>query len=261
MKRFIMLVAACTIAIPAFAQNVATVNRKPITQQSLDQFIKLLVSQGATDTPDLREKVKEEMINREVLVQAAEKEGVAKQPDVASEIELARQTALVRALMADYLQKHPVTDAQVQAEYNKLKQQQASTMEYEVRHILVEDEKTAKNLLAELKKDKRKFESLAKKYSKDPGSAEKGGKLGWAPPSNYVQPFAQAVTQLKKGELADNPVQTQFGWHVIMVDNIRPLEFPSLDQARPQIEEMLRRQTLADYQKSLREKAKIEIKP
>lgn len=258
MKRIIMLAAACVIAVPAFAQNAATVNGKAITQQSLDQFVKLLVTQGATDSPQLREQVKQEMINRQIFVQAAEKEGIAKQPDVQTEIDLARQGILVRSLMANYLKAHPVTDAQVQAEYAKIKQEQAGKMEYKVRHILVEDEKKANDLLAQIKSNKSKFDELAKKNSKDPGSAEKGGDLGWAPSTNYVAPFAQAVTQLKKGQLADKPVQTQFGWHVIMVDDTRPVEFPPIDQVKPQIEEMLRQQTLAGYQKELREKAKIQ---
>ena len=258
MKRIVMLAAACAVALPAFAQNVATVNGKVISQQSLDQFVKLLVSQGATDTPQLREQVKQEMINRQIFVQAAEKDGVAKQADVQTEIELARQGILVRALMADYLAKHPVTDQQVQAEYDKAKQQQAGQMEYKVRHILVEDEKTANDLLAQIKGNKSKFADLAKKNSKDPGSAAKGGDLGWASPTNYVKPFADTVSSLKKGQLADKPVQTQFGWHIIEVEDTRPVEFPPLDQVRPQLEEMLRQQTLTAYQKELREKATIK---
>lgn len=258
MKRIIMLAAACVIAAPAFALNVATVNGKAIPQKSLDQFVKLLVSQGATDSPQLREQVKQEMINRQVFVQAAEAAGIAKQADIQTEIDLARQGILVRALMASYLNKHPVPDTQVTAAYDKLKQEQAGKVEYKVRHILVEDEKTANDLLAQIKSNKGKFDELAKKNSKDPGSAEKGGDLGWAPPTNYVQPFAQAVTQLKKGELVDTPVHTQFGWHIIMVDDTRPVEFPPLDQVRAQILEMLRQQTLAAYQKELREKAKIK---
>jgi len=258
MKRIVMLAAACAVALPAFAQNVATVNGKAISQQSLDQFVKLLVSQGATDTPQLREQVKQEMINRQIFVQAAEKDGVAKQADVQTEIELARQGILVRALMADYLAKHPVTDQQIQAEYDKAKQQQAGQMEYKVRHILVEDEKTANDLLAQIKGNKSKFADLAKKNSKDPGSAAKGGDLGWASPTNYVKPFADTVSSLKKGQLADKPVQTQFGWHIIEVEDTRPVEFPPLDQVRPQLEEMLRQQTLTAYQKELREKATIK---
>ncbi|OZI45353.1 peptidylprolyl isomerase [Bordetella genomosp. 5] len=258
MKRIVMLAAACVIAVPAFAQNVATVNGKAIPQENLDEFVKLLVSQGATDSPQLREQVKQEMINRQVFVQAAEQQGIAKKSDVKTEIELARQGILVRALMADYLAKHPVTDAQVKAEYDNVKKEQAGKNEYKVRHILVEDEKTANDLLAQLKSKKGKFEDLAKKNSKDPGSAERGGDLGWAPPTNYVAPFAEAVTKLKKGQLVDKPVQTQFGWHVIQVEDTRPVEFPPMDQVRPQIEEMLRQQTLANYQKELREKAKVQ---
>src|SRR5690606_3607966 len=178
MKRIVMLAAACAVALPAFAQNVATVNGKAISQQSLDQFVKLLVSQGATDSPQLREQVKQEMINRQIFVQAAEKDGVAKQADVQTEISLAREGILVRALMADYLKKHPVTDKQIQDEYNKAKAQQADQQEYKVRHILVEDEKTANDLLAQIKRDKTKFADLAKKNSKDPGSGANGGELG-----------------------------------------------------------------------------------
>jgi len=258
MKRIILMMAACAIAVPAFAQNVATVNGKAITQKSLDQFVKLLVSQGATDSPQLREQVKQEMINRQVFVQAAEKAGVAKQDAVQTEMELARQGILVRSLMTDYLAKHPVTDKQVQDEYNRLKQEQAGQMEYQVRHILVPDEKTANDMLAQIKGGKAKFEDLAKKNSKDPGSAEKGGDLGWAPATNYVAPFAKAVTGLKKGQTADKPVQTQFGWHVIQVVDTRPIQFPPLDQVRPQLEEMLRQQMLADYQKKLRDEAKVQ---
>jgi len=258
MKRIILMMAACAIAVPAFAQNVATVNGKAITQKSLDQFVKLLVSQGATDSPQLREQVKQEMINRQVFVQAAEKAGVAKQDAVQTEMELARQGILVRSLMTDYLAKHPVTDKQVQDEYNRLKQEQAGQMEYQVRHILVPDEKTANDMLAQIKGGKAKFEDLAKKNSKDPGSAEKGGDLGWAPATNYVAPFAKAVTGLKKGQTADKPVQTQFGWHVIQVVDTRPIQFPPLDQVRPQLEEMLRQQVLADYQKKLRDEAKVQ---
>ena len=188
------------------------------------------------------------MINRQIFVQAAESNGIAKQADVQTEIELARQGILVRALMADYLAKHPVSDAKVTAEYEKIKKEQAGKMEYKVRHILVEDEKTANDLLTQLKGNKGKFDDLAKKNSKDPGSAEKGGDLVGLP-DQLRAAFAQAVTQLKKGQLVDKPVQTQFGWHIIQVDDTRPVQFPPLDQVRPQIEEMLRQQTLADYQK------------
>lgn len=257
MKRFALLIAAVTIAAPIYAQNIATVNGQPITQQAYDQFIKLLGTQGAPDTPQLREQVKEEMINRLVMVQAAEKAGIAKQPDIQTELELARQGILVRALMADYLEKNPVTDEMAQAEYEKLKKEQGEVLEYNVRHILVEDEATASNLQKQLKDKSAKFEDLAKAQSKDPGSAAQGGSLGWASADNYVAPFADAVKNTPKGQMTDKPVQTQFGWHVIEVVDARPIAFPPFSEVRTQLEEMMRQQELVKYQQTLRSQAKI----
>ena len=174
-----------------------------------------------------------------------------------TEIELARQGILVRALMADYLAKHPVSDAKVTAEYEKIKKEQAGKMEYKVRHILVEDEKTANDLLTQLKGNKGKFDDLAKKNSKDPGSAERVAT--WVGlPDQLRAAFRSGRHAAEEGPTGRQARQTQFGWHIIQVDDTRPVQFPPLDQVRPQIEEMLRQQTLADYQKDLREKAKIQ---
>jgi len=263
MNRFAMLAAASAlalsaVAVPALAQNAATVNGKTISQKSVDQFVAALVSQGAGDTPELREQAKQELINREILTQAAEKAGLPKQEDVSAALTQARQAVLVRALMADHLKKNPITDASVEAEYNKVKAAQGDAQEYQVRHILVEDEKTAQDLTKQLTSKKADFAELAKQHSKDPGSAERGGELGWAPASNYVGQFADAVSKLKKGEMSKAPVQTQFGWHVIEVQDARPVSFPPLEQVRGQIEDMLRQQSLAAYQQSLREKATIK---
>ena len=257
MKRIVMFAAALALAAPIYAQNVATVNGKPITKANVDEFVKLLGTQGATDSPQLREQVKEELINRQVMVQAAEAAGLLKDPTITVELELARQGILVRALMADYLKKNPITDAKIQAEYDKLKKAEDGKFEYEVRHILVEDEKTANDMQAKLKAKSAKFEDLAKS-SKDPGSAEKGGNLGWAADSNYVEPFAKAVAATPKGQLSEKPVQSQFGWHVIEVLDKRPVEFPPLEQVRKELEQMMREQTLAAYQADLRSKAKVQ---
>lgn len=257
MKRIAMLIAATIVAAPIYAQNIATVNGQPIAQKTYEQFIKLLETQGAPDTPQLREQVKQEMINRLVMVQAAEKAGIAQDQDVKTELELARQGILVRALMADYLKKNPVTEAQVMAEYEKIKKEQGNVMEYNVRHILVEDEATANDIQKKLKDKSATFEELAKAQSKDPGSAAQGGSLGWAQASNYVGPFAKAVESTPKGQMTEKPVQTQFGWHVIEVVDARPVAFPPFDQVRTQLEEMMRQQKLAAYQKSLRDQAKI----
>ena len=257
MKRIVMLAAALVLVAPLHAQNVATVNGKAITQANVDQFVKLLVARGATDSPEIRNQIKEELINRQVMVQAAEAAGIPKDPTVAIELELARQGILVQALMADYLKKNPITEEAVKAEYEKLKKAESDKFEYNVRHILVEDEKTANDIQEKLKNKSAKFEDLAKQ-SKDTGSAAKGGDLGWAPDTNYVEPFAKAVAATKKGQLADKPVQSQFGWHVIEVMDIRPVEFPPLDQVRKELEQMMREQALSAYQTELRNKAKIQ---
>jgi peptidyl-prolyl cis-trans isomerase C len=257
MKRIALLIAAVTIAAPIYAQNIATVNGQPIKKAEYDQFIKLLQAEGAPDTPQLREQVKQEMINRAIMVQAAEKAGLTKDPAIETELELARQGILVRALMADYLAKNPVTEQQVKDEYETLKKEQGNVMEYNVRHILVEDEAAANRIQEQLKNKSASFEELAKAQSKDPGSAAQGGSLGWAQASNYVGPFAAAVEATPKGQMTEKPVQTQFGWHVIEVVDARPVAFPPLDQVRTQLEEMMRQQKLATFQQTLREKATI----
>ena len=258
MKRLAVLAAACAIAIPAYAQNVATVNGQAITQAQLDQFVALMVSQGAQDTPDLRTQVKQEMVNRLVAVQAAEKAGIDKQASVKQELELARQGILVRALMADHLKKNPVTDADVQAQYDQIKKAEAGKQEYKLRHILVKEQKEAEDLISAIKAKKVSFEDAAKKDSIDTGSGQKGGDLGWAPSSNYVPEFAQASEQLKKGEMTDKPVKSQFGWHIIQKEDARDIKFPELADVKPQIEEMLRQQKLAEFQDGLMKSAKIQ---
>lgn len=258
MNRIAAIAAACLIAAPVHAQTVATVNGQKITQQSLDNFVTLLVSQGAQDSEELRTQVKQEMVNRLVAVQAAEKAGIDKQDAVKQEIELSRQGILVRALMRDHLEKNPITDEQLRAQYDELKQQQTDRKEYKVRHILVEDEQQAKDLISAIQSGKTKFEDAAKKDSIDPGSGSKGGDLGWAPASNYVPEFAEAVQGMKKGELGKEPVQSQFGWHIIQVDDERAIEFPEFDEVKPQLEEMMRQEQLAKFQDDLVKNATIE---
>ena len=258
MKRLALIVASCAIALPVYAQNIATVNGKAITQKQLDDFVTLLVEQGAQDSPQLRERVKQEMIGRTVAVQAAEKAGLDKQPAVKQEIELARQGILVRALMSDHLEKHPVTDADIKNEYDEIKKAQENRNEYKVRHILVEEEQAAKDIIASIKAKKTTFDAAAKKDSIDPGSGANGGDLGWAPSSNYVPEFAQAVESLKKGEMTDAPVKSQFGYHIIQVEDSRPVSLPALDDVKPQIEEMLRQERLMKFQQDLMTSADVK---
>ncbi len=255
MKRVLMLAAALSVAAPVFAQNAAVVNGKAIPSSRVDQFINLLTKQGQPDSPQLREQIREELINREIFLQEADKRGISKQAEVQAEIDLTRQSVMIRGLFNDYLAKNPVTDQQVQAEYDRVKKEQGG-QEYQARHILVETEAQAKDIIAQLKKG-AKFEDLAKQ-SKDPGSAANGGSLDWAPAATYVKPFADTLASLKKGQTTEAPVQTQFGWHVIRLEDTRASQFPPLDQLRPQIEESLRQNKLREFQTGLREKAKIQ---
>lgn len=258
MKRIAVFAAACALAFPLHAKDIASVNGQAITESQLDQFVALLIEQGAQDSPELREQVKQEMIHRLVATQAAEKAGIDARPSVEQEIELARQGILVRALIADHLEKNPINEEKIQAQYDKIKASQADRKEYKVRHILVQEQKEAEDLLAQIKAKKISFEDAAGKHSIDPGSGKKGGDLGWGPASNYVPEFAQAVESLKKGAISEAPVQSQFGWHIVQVEDERPIEFPALADIKPQLEEMMRQQQVAEFQKKLIEDADIK---
>jgi peptidyl-prolyl cis-trans isomerase C len=252
-RLLIALVAA--IALPAMAQNLAIVNGKPIPSNRADTMIKQLKAQGQPESPELRAMVREELINREILMQEANRRGVTKDPDVQNQVEIARQSIAIRAMVQDYLQKNPVTDADVQAEYDKFKDQSADK-EYNASHILVESEEQAKGIIEKLKGG-AKFEELAKQ-SKDPGSAANGGSLDWAPPNAFVKPFSDAMVALEKGQVTQTPVQTQYGYHVIKLDDVRDAKLPELEEVKPQITESLQQQKLQAFQEDLRKKAKIQ---
>jgi peptidyl-prolyl cis-trans isomerase C len=252
------LLAALIVSasLPAMAQNLAVVNGKPIPSSRADVMIKQMTSQGQQDTPELRAMVKDELINREILIQEADKLGLGTNADVKNQIEIARQSILIRALVADYLKKNPVKDADIKAEYDRFKAQ-ASDKEYHARHILVEKEDEAKAIIAKLKGG-AKFEDLAKASSKDPGSAANGGDLDWASPASFVKPFSDAMVALKKGELSETPVKTQFGYHIIKLDDVRTAKIPTLEEVKPQIAESLQQKKLQAFQQQLRSKAKIQ---
>jgi peptidyl-prolyl cis-trans isomerase C len=252
--RLLMLLVTA-IALPAMAQNLAVVNGKPVPSSRADVMIKQLAAQGQADSPQLRAMVKEELINREILMQEADKRGVTSSPDVKNQVEIARQSIAIRALVQDYLKKNPVSDADIKAEYDKFKTQ-AGDKEYHARHILVEKEDEAKAIIAKLKAG-AKFEDLAKQ-SKDPGSAANGGDLDWASPASFVKPFSDAMVALKKGEFTETPVKTQYGYHVIKLDDVRAAKIPTLEEVKPQIAESLQQKKLQAFQQELRSKAKIQ---
>ena len=244
-----------TAALPALAQNVAVVNGKPIPSSRVEMLVKQMTGQGQQDTPQLRAMIKEELINREILLQEADKRGVSNTPEVKNQLDMARQQITIRALVTDFLKKNPVKEADMKAEYDKFKSQ-AGDKEYHARHILVEKEDDAKAIIAKLKGG-AKFEDLAKQ-SKDPGSAANGGDLDWAPPTAFVKPFSDAMIALQKGQVTETPVKTQFGYHVIKLEDSRAAKVPTFEEVKPQIAESLQQQKLQAYQQELKKKAKIQ---
>jgi peptidyl-prolyl cis-trans isomerase C len=255
---FLSAVAAAMIAValPAAAQNIAIVNGKPVPKSRIDVLAAQIARSGRPVSPELQSQLKDEVITREVFMQEAQQRGLDASEDFKAQIELARQTLLIRELFADFQKKNPVSDADIQAEYDKFVAANGGK-EYHARHILVESEVEAKKVIADLKKG-TKFEDLAKKKSKDPGSAQKGGDLDWTNPSNLVPEFSQAMMKLNKGQVTQEPVKSNFGWHVIRVDEIREAQLPKLEEVKPQIAQQLQQQKLAKFQEDLRGKAKIE---
>ncbi|MEB0133850.1 peptidylprolyl isomerase [Actimicrobium sp. CCC2.4] len=251
----LLVVLLAMAALPAVAQNLAVVNGKSIPSSRADLMVKQAATQGQADTPELRKMVKEELINREVLVQEADKLGLGNSADVKSQLEIARQSLVIRALVGDYVKKHPVSDADIKAEYDKFKAT-AGDKEYRARHILVEKEDEAKAIIIKLKAG-AKFEDLAK-ASKDPGSAANGGDLDWASPASFVKPFSDAMVALAKGSYTEVPVKTQFGYHVIKLEDTRAAKVPTLEEVKPQISESLQQKKLQEYQQELRAKAKVQ---
>ncbi len=245
-----------SLALPAFAQNIAIVNGQPVPKARMDMLAAQLAKSGRPVSAEMQGQLKDEIIAREIFMQEAQKRGLDATDDFKAQMELARQTLLIRELFADYQKTNPVTDQEIQAEYDRFVATNAGK-EYRARHILVEKEDEAKAIIASLKKG-GKFEEIAKKQSKDPGSGANGGELDWANAGSYVPEFSAALIKLKKGQTTDVPVKTQFGWHVIKLEDVRDAQLPKLEEVKPQIAQQLQQQKLAKFQEELRGKAKIE---
>lgn len=258
--KFLSAIAAAamltTLAPAALAQNVAVVNGKAVPKSRVDTLIQQVSRSGRPMTPEVEKQIKEEVIAREIFIQEAQKQGLEATDDFKVQMELARQTLLIRELFTNYQKANPVAEADLKAEYDKFAAAN-SGKEYHALHILVEKEAEAKGIIAQLKKG-GKFDEIAKKSSKDPGSGAKGGDLGWANPANYVPEFSAALTKLAKGKMTETPVKTQFGYHIIRLEDIRDAQLPKFDDVKPQIEKQLQQQKMAKYQEDLRAKAKIE---
>lgn len=261
MHKLSKLAAALFVGTAVSATTMAagkafvTVNGTAISQTTANVFIAEQKAQGAPDSPEMKNAVREELIRRELLMQEAKKAGIDKKPETAAQADAARQAVIIRAYVQDYVKKHPVADARLQADYERLKTQLGST-EYKARHILVKTEEEANSVLADLKKG-AKFESLAKK-SEDPGSKDNGGELGWSAPGNFVKPFADALTKLDKGKYTETPVKSNFGYHVIQLDDTRPLNHPSFDEVKPRLQQQAQAQMVGKMIEDLRAKANIQ---
>lgn len=249
--------AALIVAAPlAVAQNVAIVNGKAVPSSRVTALEQQIAASGRPIDEATRAQIKEEVILREVFMQEAQKRGIAATPEYKDQMELARQTIMIRALFADYQKKNPVSDADLKAEYDKFAAANGGK-EYRARHILVEKEDEAKAIIAAIKGG-AKFEEQAKQKSKDPGSGANGGDLDWANASSFVTEFSEAMTKLDKGQMTDAPVKSQFGWHIIRVDDTRQAALPALGDIKGQIAQQMQQQKMAEFQQSLRSKAKIQ---
>ncbi|MFO1220213.1 MAG: peptidylprolyl isomerase [Burkholderiaceae bacterium] len=254
------VIAAVAAPLAALAQNVTTVNGKPVPKARVEQLITQAkrANPGQALPPEMEQRARDEVVLREIFAQEAEKRGIPASADYRAQLELLRQTVLIRELFADFQKKNPVTDAEAKAEYDKFKAQSTGT-EYRARHILVENEDEAKKLITQLKGG-AKFEELAKKHSKDTGSGENGGDLDFAKPDTYVPEFGKALTALKKGEMTPEPVKTQFGYHIIRLEDTREAQFPEFNAVKPQIEQRLVQAKLQKYQEDLKKAAKTDYK-
>jgi len=233
----------------------ALVNGVSIPQSRIDMRVKVATTQGGqTDSPDLRKAIRDDLINLEIISQAAVKSGLDKQAETAQQIELAKQSVLAGAFVQDYTKSHPISQDALKQDYDAMKTR-VGNKEYKVSHILVATEDEAKAVAKRVKKEK--FAKVAKEKTKDPGSKDNGGDLGWTVPSNFVQPFGEAIAKLNKGQISE-PVQTQYGWHVIKLEDTRELKVPSFEEVKPNLEKRKQQEAIQKVITELRDKAKIE---
>ena len=276
----IRILAAAALAIPAlaFAQGAekdgakpaakdsskaaakagaaVTVNGVAVPRTRVDALMLQQRARGAPDNEQTRASVRDELVNRELLMQEAQKTGVGKTPEVLGQLDLARQEIIISAYLREWARKHPVTDADVQKEYDRVRAEQGDK-EYRARHILVETEDQAKSVIAELKKG-GKFEELASKNSKDPGSKDRGGDLDWHNPGDFDKQFSEVMVKLDKGKYTEMPVRTRYGFHIIQLDDVRSGRFPALADVKPRIQQQLVQNRIDELVRELRAKAKVQ---
>ncbi|MDD5034297.1 MAG: peptidylprolyl isomerase [Methylococcaceae bacterium] len=241
---------------PTPENTVAIVNGKPISRSTVQAVMAELTQRSGGHGGVPEEKIVDGLIARELLKQEAEKQNLASDPEVAAKIENATRDALVQAEVENLRKTIVVPDEELKAEYDK-RIVAAKQTEFKARHILLETEQAAKDVLAKLQKG-QKFEDLAKKLSKDPSAKQNAGDLGWFNPQQMVPEFSQALAGLKNGETTQAPVKSQFGWHVIQRQDSREQEPPPFDSVKEQLRNMLVGQKLQKHVEDLKASAKIE---
>lgn len=252
---------SATPATPAAAAAkdtvVATVNGTPIYSSTVDMMVKERSAQGQPDSPELRKMIIENLAMQSMVAGEAVKKGLDKAPETARQLEMLKQSLLANAFVQDYIKTHEVTDAMIAAEYEKINAK-AGGNEFKARHILVKEEAEAKDIIAKLKTDLKQFGALAKAKSMDPGSKVNGGDLGWFNPAGMVPEFGAAVAKLEKGKFTEEPVKSQFGYHVIKLDDTRPVKVPAFEEAKKELTERMQQRNLQLFRDELMKKAKIE---
>jgi len=257
-SRLAVALLAGFLALPAVAaESVARVNGVAIPSAMAEAMLAEQRAQGAPDSEQLQNAVREELIRREVLSQEANKKGLDKKAEVQAQMDMARQAILIRAYLQDYVRANPITDADLKKEYEVIKSRMGDK-EYKPRHVLVETETEAKAVIARLQNGTA-FEEVAKE-SRDPGSKDRGGELGWSNPGMFVKPFSDAMIQLEKGKYTATPVKSDFGYHVIQLDDVRDAQFPPLEEVKAELQKRLSEQKMAKYREDLRTKAKTDFK-
>ena len=251
-----VLVSTLMLTAPTFAQNAAIVNGQSISSELVDFIVAEQAKRGAPAGPELRTTIRQELINQEVMRQEAMKKGLGSKPSVKFQMQMMNQAILANSLREDFYAKNKMTEAEVKDAYAKIAKMMGGS-EYRASHILVEKEADAKDIIAQLDKG-ADFAKIAGEKSKDPGSAANGGDLDWAGASSYVAEFSDAMTKLDKGQMTDAPVKSQFGWHIIRVDDVREAQLPKLEEVKPQIAQQLQQQKMGKFQEDLRGKARIQ---
>lgn len=255
-SRLVITLLGGFLSLPVLAADpVATVNGTAIPAARVEAMIAAQRAQGAPDNAQMRDAVRELLIRQEVLSQEAARKGMEKRAEVQTQMELARQGIMIKAYLQDYVKAHPVAEAELKKEYDAITAQ-LGDKEYKPRHVLVETEEQAKSVIARLQGG-TKFEELAKE-SRDPGSRERGGELGWSNPGMFVKPFSDAMVKLEKGKYTATPVKSDFGYHVIQLDDMRTLQPPAYEEVKPQLQQRLQQQKVEKHVQELRAKAKVQ---